>query len=221
MVHAHMFGDDDDVNKSVRKAPNNTRNYSVERKEEFDNSGEKVQSVRLMCEDNSPVHIRIRPGLKKFLEEVSKINCEVYAFTAGLPVYARPVIKEIDPNGTIFKKVLYRDSCTEIRLNNSMFYSKDLKSFGVDIYDEKRTVLVDNNIFSFVINPNNGIHICEFYDAADDRELEKVLELINHLTTVPDVRVPLSKIFHINKTLTDIGIPPNSLKPVGTSRWRR
>ena len=106
MVHAHMFGDDDDVNKSVRKAPNNTRNYSVERKEEFDNSGEKVQSVRLMCEDNSPVHIRIRPGLKKFLEEVSKINCEVYAFTAGLPVYARPVIKEIDPNGTIFKKVL-------------------------------------------------------------------------------------------------------------------
>ena len=220
MVHAHMFGDEDDVNKSVRKAPNNARNYSVERKEE-DDSGEKVESIRLMCEDNSPVHIRIRPGLKRFLEEISKINCEVYAFTAGLPVYARPVIKEIDPNGTIFKKVLYRDSCTEIRLNNSMFYSKDLKSFGDDIYDEKRTVLVDNNIFSFVINPNNGIHICEFYDAADDRELDKVLELITHLTLVPDVRIPLNKIFHIDKTLSDIGIPPNSLRPIGAPRWRR
>lgn len=222
MVHAHMFGDDNDVDKTVRKAPNNARNYSVERKEGDDDiSAEKVDSIRLMCEDNSPVHIRIRPGLKKFLEEISKINCEVYAFTAGLPVYARPVIKEIDPDGTIFKKVLYRDSCTEIRLNNSMFYSKDLKSFGTDIYDEKRTVLVDNNIFSFVINPNNGIHICEFYDAADDRELEKVLELITHLALVPDVRVPLNKIFQVDKTLTEIGIPPNSLRPIGSSRFRR
>ena len=33
MVHAHMFGDDNDVDKTVRKAPNNARNYSVERKE--------------------------------------------------------------------------------------------------------------------------------------------------------------------------------------------
>lgn len=214
MVHAHMFGDDIDVSKSVRKSPNNCKNYSVERNDDDDGTTQKVDSIRLMCEDNSPVHIHIRPGLKKFLEEISKMNCEIYAFTAGLPVYARPVIKEIDPSGKIFKKVLYRDSCTEIRLNNSMFYSKDLKSFGDDVYDEKRTVLVDNNIFSFVINPNNGIHISEFYDAAEDRELDKVLELITHLSLVPDVRVPLKRIFHIDKTLTEIGIPPSSLKPV-------
>jgi hypothetical protein len=50
-----------------------------------DISAEKVDSIRLMCEDNSPVHIRIRPGLKNFLEEISKINCEVYVCLSSLP----------------------------------------------------------------------------------------------------------------------------------------
>ena len=98
----------------------------------------------------------------------------------GLQVYARPVLKVIDTDGNIFKGVLFRDSCTQIKVGNSAFYAKDLKSFGPNIYDEKRIVLVDNNILSFSVQPNNAIHVSDWYDSADDTELSQVKELILH-----------------------------------------
>jgi len=155
-----------------------------------------------MMEDNTPVHVRFRPGLKEFLKDISLVS-DVYVFTAAMPVYARPVIKHIDPDGTIFKKSLFRESCSQVRIKKlgSMIYVKDLKAFGDDIYDEKRTVLVDNNILSFYPQPDNGIHVTEFYDSAEDDELERVKELIFYLSVVPDVRVPLSKMFQIDENL--------------------
>ena len=207
MVHAHMFGDENDPNKTVRS----NKNWAVKRStddEEASRNRSSVPSLRIMMEDDTPVHIYIRPGLKDFLTEVSKI-AEVYAFTAGLPVYARPVIKELDPAGTIFKTVLYREDCTQVRTVDKMFYSKDLKSFGKDVFDPERTILVDNNILSFVMQPNNGVHIKDFYDSPDDAELSKVLELISYLVFVPDVREPLKKIYDIEKSLKQMGLTWN------------
>jgi hypothetical protein len=39
-------------------------------------------------------------------------------------------------------------------------------------------VLVDNNIFSFIPQPSNGIHVPSFYDSKEDNELDAVLQVL-------------------------------------------
>jgi len=96
-----------------------------------------------------------------------------------------------------------RESCTQLQLGNTIVYAKDLTKFG-SVFDEKRTVLVDNNILSFLMQPDNAIHVTEFYDDASDRELSKVKELILNLRNVADVRVPLREIFMMRETLNNV-----------------
>jgi Dullard-like phosphatase family protein len=149
-------------------------------------------------EDNeTQAYVRFRPGLISFLDSISKIS-DVYAFTAGTSGYARPILRAIDPNGSIFKKSLFRDSCVQGS------WAKDLRAFGTNVFNEKRIVLVDNNIFSFIFQPENGILIDDFHGRADDRELEKVEHLIHKLAPVEDVRVPLRNLFSMRLRLSSV-----------------
>lgn len=59
---------------------------------------------------SSTIHVRIRPYLQDALEKLSQIY-EIIAFTAGVKDYADPILDKIDPEKTIFKKRMYRDSC--------------------------------------------------------------------------------------------------------------
>jgi len=96
IVHAHTFGDENGYQ----------RNFSVERVDD-NKKDHKTESIRILMQDNVPVHVRFRPGLSDFLKDIHEI-ADIYAFTAGLKVYAKPVLDYIDPSGTIFKRVLYR-----------------------------------------------------------------------------------------------------------------
>ena len=81
MVHAHQFGDDNDKERHVVSR----KNFSVERTKEEENQSKdkpRVESVRIMMEDNTPVHFRLRPGVREFLKDISTV-ADVYAFTAG------------------------------------------------------------------------------------------------------------------------------------------
>ena len=42
-----------------------------------------------------------RPGLTEFLQETSQLG-ELVVFTAGLPEYALPILRAIDPTGAYF-----------------------------------------------------------------------------------------------------------------------
>lgn len=56
------------------------------------------------------IGVRFRPYLSDTLDKLSQMY-ELVAFTAGVKEYADPILDQIDPDGTLFKKRMFRDSC--------------------------------------------------------------------------------------------------------------
>ncbi len=59
---------------------------------------------------NVPAGVNIRPYVKECLLKAKELF-QVIIFTASYQEYADPILNEIDPEGTLFEKRLYRDSC--------------------------------------------------------------------------------------------------------------
>lgn len=62
----------------------------------------------------------------------------------------------LDPDYSLFSSRLYRPATTRTRCGD---FVKDLSRLGRDL---RRTVLVDNNPTSFLLQPLNGVPIAEF-----------------------------------------------------------
>lgn len=161
-------------------------------KTRFDVNAKEPTSVVLKCTDGIPFAIKFRPGLKQFLDDINTF-ADVYAFTAGMELYGSVVFKYLDPRGDIFKHCWYRDSTIYCRIGSYHFHAKDLqKSMGSDFIAE-RTVLVDNSVFSFVPQPDNGVFIRDYHGADDDHELERIQNVLRTLKDMVDVRTLLCK----------------------------
>lgn len=164
-------------------------------------SGEStVDTFNISLPDGEQVVVHERPQLHEFLARVSE-KYETHIFTAAMEVYAKPVLKMLDPHGTIFTKCWYRESCT---LDSSVgAYVKKLDfEWGGD--QLKRTVLVDNNPLSFLANPENGILVSSFYDDPKDTTLPAVLDLLHELNDEEDVRPTLDARFGLRQALDEL-----------------
>lgn len=125
----------------------------------------------------------LRPGVFQFLSQLSTF-AEVVVFTAGDVEYAGPLIAQLDPDSNTFQgRSLFRDATVKTIFHDHV---KDLSRLG---RDPRFTVLVDNNPFSFLFQPDNGV-LCEpfFGDPADQHLLQVVLPLLKILACVSDVR---------------------------------
>lgn len=133
----------------------------------------------------------LRPGLFEFLERVSRL-ANVYVYTAGDADYARPLIQMLDRDCRFFLGSYFREATVATSVHDHV---KDLTRLGVDL---TRTVLVDNNPYSFLLQPDNGI-LCEsFYGEPDDRQLlDVVLPVLHLLARVPDVRPILRRRYNL------------------------
>ncbi len=107
-----------------------------------------VDTFHITLPDGERVLVHERPHLHDFLREVSS-KYETHIFTAAMEVYAKPVLKRLDPHGEIFSGIWYRESC---QLDSNMgAYIKNLsllcESYDSDKRQQRlnRTVLVDNN----------------------------------------------------------------------------
>ena len=145
------------------------------------------------------VGIFLRPGVKKFLEEVSE-NFEVGIFTASVPEYADAAIKYLDPENKYIKFRLYRNNCINVcdllRVKNLNI----IKNIPL-----KKVILVDNNIYSFAAQINNGILINSFYTDKNDNELSNVLSYLNnYILPSDDVREVNENFFGFKKIVNDI-----------------
>eukprot|EP00898_Chlorokybus_atmophyticus_P005634 jgi/Chlat1/6071/Chrsp4S09090 len=141
-----------------------------------------------------------RPGLETFLKRLSDF-ADLVLFTAGLEGYAHPLINRIDPEGTI-KYRLYRNATVSTSYRDHV---KDLSKLGRDL---RRTVLVDNNPFSFLLQPGNGIPCVSFTGDPSDRELENtLLPLLEQLAEEKDVRPMLVDRFKMPEWFRMRGIP--------------
>ncbi|XP_048439537.1 phosphatase Herzog-like isoform X2 [Pyrus x bretschneideri] len=95
-----------------------------------------------------------RPGLREFLKRVSEF-ADLAIFTAGLEDYARPLVDRIDVEN-LFQLRLYRASRVSTECREHV---KDLSCLSKDF---SRIVIVDNNPFSFLLQPLNGIPCVPF-----------------------------------------------------------
>lgn len=139
-----------------------------------------------------PMFVVKRPGVTEFLDKVGK-NFRVAVFTAGLPEYASQVLDKLDKNRVISQR-LYRDSCTEMNGR----YAKDLSLFART--DLGSVLLVDDNPFSYLLQPDNGVHIKPFVDDLEDQELMKLAEFFDKCYQYEDLRDAASE-FLSNKKL--------------------
>lgn len=143
------------------------------------------------------VHVGLRPGLLDFLRQCTG-QYDTYIFTASLPDYANPILDHLCAavrQGTaaapgIFRGRFYRHHCTLDPLQNQ--YIKDLSTLPKQLSSHlHRTVLVDNNPFSFLKQPENGILVDSFFnEASRDGEppFSQLLQQFQELSQVPDVR---------------------------------
>jgi Dullard-like phosphatase family protein len=170
-------------------------------------SGRRQPDFSVVLYENDPtqtpevVHIFKRPGLDAFLEKLSEI-CEPVIFTASLPMYARPILKVVDPKRRC-KSRLYRNATTRYM---GYPHVKALSHIGRDL---SRTILVDNSPFAMCADPDNAIPIKSYYDDPDDMELTYLYEIIREMVVLnlSDVRPHLKQKFNFSTVLSSIMTP--------------
>ena len=132
------------------------------------------------------LYVLTRPYINQFLKDMSKLFI-IYIFTASIQEYANPLLNEIDKNNIISHR-LYRDSCT---LTTDGKYVKNLNILN---YNLKDLILLDNNPISYSFNKNNGIPIKSWHNDKNDKELIKIGNFLNFLSTVDDVRYYIPRV---------------------------
>ncbi|CAI7788566.1 unnamed protein product [Closterium sp. NIES-53] len=185
----------EDVPESVRQAAAASGVSSFELEcstADLDASGEP---------EKARVTVFERPGLREFLRRASRLG-ELVLFTAGLEGYARPLVDRIDPDGLISAR-LYRPATVSIGTRQHV---KDLAVLGRDL---RRTVIIDNNPFAFLLQPVNGVPCVPFFggEGSDRQLLQVLLPLIETLSLHPDVRPFLSSHFRMPLWLRAHGVP--------------
>ena len=155
---------------------------------EFSDKSDLVIQIEIENEIHD-IHVKVRPGVKEFLEKMDKIY-ELVVFTASISKYADPLLDLIDKKGYCPYR-LFREHCTLI---NTTFV-KDLQRLGRDI---KNIIIVDNSPVSYALHPENGLPILTWFEDKSDRELYKITPILQFLSSVSDVREYIPKFVENN-----------------------
>ncbi|CAG9327381.1 unnamed protein product [Blepharisma stoltei] len=126
----------------------------------------------------SLIYVKIRPGVSEFLAKVSRLY-EIVLFTASLSKYANPVINKLDPDNYISSR-LFRENCVIYNGN----YVKNLSQLGRNVKD---VVIVDNSPIAYSMHPNNAVPIKSWFDDEYDKELGKIIPILESLSRVEDI----------------------------------
>ena len=127
----------------------------------------------------------IRPYWKEMMDAI-KNNWEVVVFTASCKNYADSILDYLDPDNEYFQHRFYRDTCWKVP---DGVYVKDLRVFHQ--WDLEDIVLVDNAVYSFAFQLDNGIPIIPYYKGKDDKQLlylKEYLELIVEKDVIKDLK---------------------------------
>lgn len=133
----------------------------------MDYSGKSLDSVGIF----------FRPYAEQFLKDVAE-DYVVAIFTAQTQEYADAVCNQLDPEGVIQEKY-YRQHCTPIR----DFFVKDLDMFPN--ISKEDIFIIDNFIYSFALDLQNGIPIKPYYMGKDDFELEYMAKKLCEIRNIP------------------------------------
>ncbi|KAK3600609.1 hypothetical protein CHS0354_008892 [Potamilus streckersoni] len=123
-----------------------------------------------------------RPGVTRFLQQVSPPLFEIVIFTSEQGFTADPIVNGIDPHGYIMYR-LYRDATRY--MNNH--HVKDLSCLNRDL---SKVIFLDWDQNSFQLQKENTLKLKRWKGNDDDRALEDVANFLQTLAAsgVEDVR---------------------------------
>ena len=133
----------------------------------FDNINENGE-----IEKNIRINLIFRPGLFQFLDFINNYF-EVFIYTASYKNYADTIIDYIEKDKKYFSLRLYRENCIYLKPG---IYIKDLRI--INERELKNMIIIDNSLFSFANQLDNGILVTSFFNDLNDSFL---LNLINYL----------------------------------------
>ena len=116
----------------------------------------------------------------------------VIIFTASIKEYANPLLDLLDSK-KIIQKRFYRNHC---KINKNGKYIKDLSIIHSNL---KNVILVDNNPISYSINQQNGLPIPTWQYDKSDKELLKLIPVLELLANVDDVRNYIPRFVELNE----------------------
>lgn len=138
----------------------------------------------------------IRPYAVECLKQAN-LHYEVAVFTAGNHWYANPILDYLDPKKELIQHRFFRNHCTQIEKEG--FFVKDLRMFrGIDLKD---ILFIDNYVYSFAFQLDNGIPVVPFFGDMNDKELIKIIRYLKFVHGMEDMRVHNEKVFQLTKIL--------------------
>ena len=114
---------------------------------------------------------------------------EIIIFTASHSGYAEKVVDILDPEKQWVSHRLFREHCFASKQG---VYVKDLRVINRKMKD---MLIVDNALYSYGLQLNNGIPIVPFYNCKEDAELLMLTEYVLTLKDEEDVRIPNREMF--------------------------
>ena len=116
-----------------------------------------------LCNNRRMGKAALRPGCMELLRRLAQIrdnpeaNCfvEIILWTASMECVARPVTDSIDPSGTLFNHLIFRDR----RWYKEVGYTKDLRLLGRDL---SHVVIVENSPQSVVLNRKHALLVKDY-----------------------------------------------------------
>jgi CTD small phosphatase-like protein 2 len=139
----------------------------------------------------------IRPYVRECLEFANK-HFEVGIFTASHQCFAEQVFDFIDPHKRLFHHRYYHQHTRTIEDGEDSFVVKDLNIFKGEVGLED-ILIVDNNIYSFAWQLENGIPVLDFVGDPCDTELLKVRETLNHLKGFTNLPAECERTFRLRE----------------------
>lgn len=133
--------------------------------------------LKFHSDDKEEINLPIilRPGLTEFLNYASE-NFELVVFTASYQNYADAILNYIERERKYFTMRLYRDSC--------IFLSPGLYIKDLSIFINRRIediLLIDNSIFSFANQLDNGVLVTSFFNDPEDTFLANLIDYLNYI----------------------------------------
>ena len=159
-------------------------------------SAQKKIKIKMSASLEKTIGLNIRPNFEKSILKI-KEKYHVIMFTASLQKYADAVMDEIDPTGSLFEYRLYRNNCTQIKVDNQIYYIKDLRVLKNISLDD--IVIIDNSVLSFAFHLDNGIPILPYYRGDDEIEMKSLVKLLDNLADVPQIKTKLRSLMKLYK----------------------
>ena len=146
-------------------------------------------------------YVYIRPGLKKLLNKLNKLkdNYNLYIWTELSKRYTYLILDNLDIDRSVFKHIFTKKHCVD--LDN--FYTKDLTRYFTE-YQLSQTILLDNSLLNFIPQPSNAFYIPSFRGDGNDKYLNQIIKVLEHLKNREDIRPYLLKINNVKKHISEV-----------------